>query len=425
MPDHNSPSSALERRAGQRRTVLGVLVGSVAVMVVVAVVASRYGADRAQYTARGVMAPPAPAGAGTTGRLPGSGGYPRVIRVEHVDATRGTLIETDTDAFLSGRQRFHISHDGGRSFEPLPSLTVEGNIHGTDLLELPVDLGALRAGTLLFAAAVNPSGRYPEESGDTEMAIPVYRSVDGANSWELLSYCARTDDGGPTGGLWEPELHVADDGRLVCLYSDETRRPAHSQVLTQTVSDDGGATWSVPTTVVATPNPLDRPGMPTTARVADGSWVMTYEDCGLRHAPCLALVRTGTDGIHWGDPAADGEVVTSQDGETFTSAPTVAWSPAGGPSGTLLVIGRILNGTDGRPASGNGATVLASRHGAAGPWATIPAPVEVRSRWEDTAVNYSSALLPLDGGLLLGVAAGTPADRPAVRWGLVAVDSPG
>lgn len=359
--------------------------------------------------------------AGAGGSLPGSGGYPRVIRLEHAGDADGTLIETDTDAFLGGTQRFHRSTDGGRSFGALPSLTVTGNIHGTHLFELPADAGDLPAGTLLFAAAVNPSAQYPAESGDTQMQIPVYRSDDGARSWTLLSYCTRTDDGSRTGGLWEPELHVADDGRLVCLYSDETDRPAHSQVLTQVTSTDGGASWSEPQQVVATPDPIDRPGMPTTARLGDGTWVMTYEDCGIRHAPCLVLIRTGPDGIDWGPPTADGTVVASTDGARFLSAPTVAWTPDGGPRGTVLVIGRVLNGRDGYADPANGATVLASTGGAGGPWTRLVAPVSVPSSWGATPINYSSPLLPLGDGLLLGVAADAPAERPVIRWGITSL----
>lgn len=359
--------------------------------------------------------------AGTAGALPGSGGYPRVIRLEHAGAADGTLIETDTDGLVAGTQRFHRSTDGGRTFEALPSLTVTGIIHGTDLFELPADAGSLPAGTLLFAAAVNPSGQYPAESGDTEMQLPVYRSDDGGESWSLLSYCLRTDEGGTTGGLWEPELHVADDGRLVCLYSDETDHPAHSQVLTQVVSSDGGATWSAPQVVVATPNPIDRPGMPTTARLGDGSWAMTYEDCGVRHAPCKVLIRTGPDGLHWGDPASDGTVVTSVAGARFSSAPTVAWSPDGGPEGTVLVIGRVLNGANGLAAPGNGSTVLASVHGPDGPWHEVPAPVRTAAAWDSLPVNYSSPLLPLGDDLLLGVAADREGSTIVVQWGIVAM----
>ena len=359
--------------------------------------------------------------AGTTGTLAGSGGYPRVIRLAHAGTADGTIIETDTDAFTGGTQRFHRSTDGGRTFEPLPSLSITGVIHGTDLFELPADAGALSAGTLLFAAAVNPSGTYPAESGDTEMQIPVYRSDDGAETWTLLSYSHRTDTGAGTGGLWEPELNVADDGSLVCLYSDETDHPDHSQVLTQVTSSDGGATWSDPQVVVATPDPVDRPGMPTTARLGDGSWVMTYEDCGLRHAPCLVLIRTGPDGLHWGDPTADGTVVTATDGARFLSAPTVAWTPDGGPDGTVLVIGRVLNDERGIADPGNGRTVLASNHGAAGPWHKIPAPVATTPRWQDTPINYSSPLLPLGDGLVLGVAPAPPADHPTVRWGITSL----
>lgn len=359
--------------------------------------------------------------AGSGGTLPGSGGYPRIIRLEHSGDADGTLIETDTDAFLGGTQRFHRSTDGGRTFEALPSLKVTGNIHGTDLFELPADAGDLPAGTLLFAAAVNPSAEYPAESGDTRMQLPVFRSDDQGRTWTLRSYCLRTDDGGPTGGLWEPELHVADDGRLVCLYSDETDHPAHSQVLTQVTSTDGGATWSEPEQVVATPDPIDRPGMPTTARLGDGTWVMTYEDCGLRHAPCLVLIRTGPDGIHWGPPTADGTVVTSTDGARFLSAPTVSWTPDGGPRGTVLVMGRVLNGADGYVDPANGSTVLASTNGAAGPWTRLVAPVSVHSSWGELPLNYSSPLLPLSDDLVLGIAVDRPVERPVVRWGVVAL----
>ena len=148
---------------------------------------------------------------------------------------------------------------------------------------------------------------------------------------------------------------------------------------------------------------------------------MTYEDRGVRHAPCKVLIRTGPDGLHWGDPTSDGTVVTSIRGAQFSSAPTVAWSPDGGPDGTLLVIGRVLNGANGLAAPGNGATVLASSHGPAGPWHEVRAPVRTAAAWDATPINYSSPLLPLGDDLLLGLAADREGDRIAVRWGIVAL----
>ena len=147
--------------------------------------------------------------AGASGALPGVGSYPRVIRLEHGGPADGTIIETDTSASVAHTQRFHRSTDGGKTFEPLPSLALPGNIHGTDLFEMPADAGALPAGTLLFAAAVNPSGQYPAESGATQMQIPVYRSNDGAASWSGVDGRARSRRACGAGSVpgWRPDIH--------------------------------------------------------------------------------------------------------------------------------------------------------------------------------------------------------------------------
>lgn len=175
--------------------------------------------------------------------------YPRVVRLQHntTASVNGTLIASFTTfptGAGSGQQDIYSSPDGNR-FVRLSSITdplfSRGLCCGT-LFELPVPIGSMPAGTLLWAGSVG---------GDTPlqpMQIRIYRSVDAGVSWTYLSNCATGSVTRSGGGLWEPEFTIAGDGSLVCYYSDETK-PPNSQLIAQVHSTDG-VTWSAPGNVV-------------------------------------------------------------------------------------------------------------------------------------------------------------------------------
>jgi hypothetical protein len=214
--------------------------------------------------------------------------------------------------------------------------------------------------------------------------------------------------------LWEPELTVSADGRLVVFFSDETDQPAHSQMLDEATSSDG-ATWSPRSPVVASTDPAARPGM-ANVRVIPGAgsrreYLMTYEVCGGSHN-CAIHDRISADGVDWGNPADLGPQIAAANGQYFLHTPTIAWSPGAGPQGQLFLVGQLLYNADGSVAANNGGAVMVSHSGPVGPWSVIPAPVAVANPYDNYCPNYSSSLLPLAGGArLLEIATAYDSDQ--------------
>ncbi len=265
----------------------------------------------------------------------------------------------------------------------------EGLCCGT-LYELPQKVGALEAGTLLWAGSIG--GR----SKTIPMQIGIYSSTDGTASWHYLSDCAAAR--GPrasVGGLWEPEFTIAADGALVCFYSDETQ-PHHSQLLNQVRSYDG-VHWSAPEHTVALVDPAARPGMPVVTRLKQNLYFMTYEICGT--AGCSAFSRTSPDGWSWGDAADAGRKIASQTGQYFEHAPTNTKIVLPGGKTELVVVGQMLIEADGSTSKQNGQVLfLNDTVDGSGPWHTMKAPVAVPEAYDNYCPNYSSPLLSLQHG---------------------------
>jgi hypothetical protein len=332
--------------------------------------------------------------------------YPRAVRLRDGRIVVG--VAASSGGGVTDIARFYASDDAGRTFRPLSEISdpTAGQGRGSccgSLLELPRPLGAQPAGTLLWAGTFGMKNRAPGRRPE----IRVWRSVDGGRSWTYLASPVVAPEGTPWDeGLWEPELAIDAQGRIVCYYSDETRS-GHDQVIAEVVSADGGATWGSATTVVATGR-HDRPGMPVVARLPSGGYFMVYEICGSSASTsCRVHYRRSADGWSWGDPGDEGTVARTADGDYLYHAPTVAWAPGGGPDGRLLLVGGLVRDAEGalaRPASGS--TVLVSTENGYGRWYEMPAPVAVPfssdpDESEIVCANYSSSLLPLEGGHVL------------------------
>jgi len=332
--------------------------------------------------------------------------YPRVVRLQHnaVASVNGTLVASFTTFPAgggSGQQDIYSSPDGNR-FVRLSSITdplfSRGLCCGT-LYELPVTIGSMPAGTLLWAGSVG--GDTPSQP----MQLRIYRSADAGVSWTYLSNCATGSVPRSGGGLWEPEFTIAGDGSLVCYYSDETK-PPNSQLIAQVHSTDG-INWSAPVNVVQT-NPqccaADRPGMPGIVRLPSGTYFLSHELCG--PAGCTVFFKTSPDGLDWGDPGNVGQRVETANNQWFQHTPTVAWVPSGAQNGTLLVTGQIFV-NNGQADARNGRVILAnSSADGSGAWTPIDAPVAIVNPPQSLAgnfcQNYSSPLLPsADGRTLL------------------------
>ena len=325
------------------------------------------------------------------------GFYPRVVMISH-DATpakNGVIIASVTGFEGGGHEDILASHDGGLSF------ALAGTVQDSDfakglccggLYELPVTIGALPAGSLLWAGSVG---------GDTPaspMQLKIFASTDQGAHWSYLSNCATATKPRSSGGLWEAEFAIAGNGHLVCYYSDETQ-DGHSQVLRYVQTTDG-VTWSAPADVVSSATQADRPGMANVRQLPDGRFVMSFEMCGPLN--CAVYLKSSPDGLDWGDVTAHGTAVATPDGTTFWHTPTLLWAPvAGSASGQLVLQGQILV-KNGVVQPGNGKTLLINSAGdGTGTWEAYDAPTAIAMPG-DTAgnycQNYSSPLMALDNG---------------------------
>ncbi|GJF22616.1 MULTISPECIES: RICIN domain-containing protein [Streptomyces] len=348
----------------------------------------------------------------------GTGLYPRAVRLAHSGAANGrVLASVVTFDGNNGIGAVHESTDGGASFRQVGRVTDPESAAGqglccATLFELPRQVGALPAGTLLWAASAG------QDEQNRRMALRIWRSGDVGRTWSYLSSCATATG---TGGLWEPEFSVAADGALVCHYADETD-PAHSQKLAATRSYDG-VHWQDRRNTVASGWEADRPGMPVVRKLPDGTYFMSFEICNPGgQYQCVVHYRTSPDGWNWGDPASLGFRPETVDGKYFRAAPTIAWAPApgGGPNGRILLIGQQLLNRDGTPAADSGRTILANTENGTGPWYEIEAPVRVTAPTATYCPNYSSPLLPsADGRTVLEIATDWDGDvcRPYVATG--------
>lgn len=323
--------------------------------------------------------------------LEGATLYPRLLAVRHNPALRGSVLLVT----LAGVRR---SRDDGATWEglspvPEPAGTTErccGSVY-----ELPRTVGALPAGTLIYAATYH-RGRATE--------IRAYTSADGRR-WDDGGVLAR---GGTFGkGVWEPEFDVTRDGALAVFWSDETDACC-SQKLVRARSRDG-RTWQDRGDLLRGGRQADRPGMPVLARLPGGGRVMIYEVCGPDR--CRVYTRRSADGWNYGPPDAPGERVETAAGEHLLHAPNLAWAPGPG-GGTLVALGQLVAARDGAASPLSGRVLLTRPANATGPWRAIAAPVAVPDAYDNYCPNYSSALLPsADGRSVLMVASAYDAGR--------------
>ncbi|HEX5063513.1 MAG TPA: RICIN domain-containing protein [Kofleriaceae bacterium] len=317
------------------------------------------------------------------------GFYPRAIALGD-----GTIIAAVVAPQPSGRLGGTIreSIDGGQTFEVVGRVDGQFSIGGlccATLYELPAPLGALPAGTLLWSASVGG------DNPNAPMSIPVYASTDRGRNWSFLSNVVIASKPRSQGGLWEPEFAQLADGSLICHYSDETDS-AHSQKLVARRTTDG-VTWSASRDIVSLAPFAARPGMAVVRKSPAGPYVMTFEICGTDG--CATHLRMSADGWNWGNANDVGLRPETLDGKHFRHAPTLAFSPTPGANGRFYLIGQMLYDRNGVVTGGNGAVILANTEGGYGRWYEVPAPVPVTNAYDNFCPNYSSAILPVDGGL--------------------------
>lgn len=351
-------------------------------------------------------------GAGNGTRLmDGTALYPRVTKLEHSGSANGRIIAgvvTFSDDG-QGEGAIFASTDHGSSFSRIGTVTDPAAAHGlccATLYELPRRVGDLPRGTLLWSASAGQ-----DAGDDRRMSVPLWASTDHGHSWHKLATVATSPN---FGGLWEPELTVSSDGRLVLYISDESR-PGHSQILAEATSRDGRS-WTSLRTIVAADDPDLRPGMPVVRKMPNDTYVMSYEICGPGQK-CRQRTRRSYDGVHWSDPSTLGTPVRTRSGLEFRHAPTISSYADRNGRARLLTVGQVLHDGDGDVAAGNGSTIFTTGTAPERRWQTAPAPVRISEPYDNYCPNYSSALLPQpERDMLLELATGYDSDGTCTTY---------
>ncbi len=264
---------------------------------------------------------------------PGRGAsYARAVRLSgSLPGRPGTLLATFQQFGAPGFPIFR-SDDDGRTWNHLSNVPDIDNAPGVwlqpFLYELPRAFAGLPKGAVLCAG--NSLGNFSSTS------IQLYASTDGGTTWQFLSTIAEGGPPVPENGytpVWEPFLLLHRD-RLICYYSDQ-RDPQYGQKLAHQTSRDLRNWGPVVNDAVGT-DYSQRPGMTTVAQVHDSLWIMTYEAGGDSGDNFYAVhYKMARDPESFG-PAVS-HVLHDQDGYIPSAAPVVAWSPSGGPMGTIVV----------------------------------------------------------------------------------------
>ncbi len=318
--------------------------------------------------------------------------YPRVIRL----ADGRLLASVTTMVGSGGIGVIEASDDGGRTFREIaqihdPTATDGDDIGYATLFELPAPIGAFPAGTVLWAASTG----WGASAATRTSRQRLWASTDRGTHWRFVSDIAVSPNRYDT---WEPSLTVAGDGRLVAFYSDETDKAHHDQKLVQVRSSDA-VHWTDYRETVVSDTFVVRPGMANVIRLPDGTWFMTYEVCNNDFVHlCGVYDRRSADGWDYGDPHDLGTEVRTTDGKYLRHTPYPAWSPAGGPAGTILLISEMVVNADGGIAPENGRTILTNTRLGTGPWSEIPAPIAVADVNNTNCKNFSPSLLPSRDG---------------------------
>jgi hypothetical protein len=334
--------------------------------------------------------------------------YARVIQLQHAGAENGTLLATFEHWYTNGTPSEYIirsSTDNGATWSTLSTVPdpLSGAGHPTSqmwqpfLFEFGKQLGSYPAGTLMLLGNTVPAdGSYTE--------FQEWLSFDHGKTWTSKG---AIQHGGTFGdGIWEPSLHLDTAGQLVMDFSDERDSTAHSQLLSQMVSADGGNTWSSPATVVASPVQADRPGMATVTRIGSGGYVMSYEVCGRPN--CEIHLKYSADGLNWGNPADLGTRVQTADGLYPGHSPYVTWVPDGTPRGELeLAAQQVYDTNSSQPAPETYRAVFVNTDGGQGAWGWAPSPWEPSAASSACNADYSPDLLPAGSGGLIRYTAPT------------------
>lgn len=325
------------------------------------------------------------------------------------------------DLILAFEQRgmggipLYVSNDAGKTWHLAHTVTDQEH-HGDkswqlrwqpNISEMLRDSGDLKRGTLLLAANAT---RNDAKGHVVEEDLQLYTSTDGGKTWQ---YCSSIVRGGghpedkDNHGVWEPNVHILDDGRMIAYYSSEQhKREGFNQILAHKLSSDGGKTWSDEVADVAMPGGVERPGMAVVTRLPDRRYVINYEDIDGPSNGQIYL-KFGADGLRFGDPSDHGTPVQTEGGAWPAACPVTFWFPDGSSQGVIVVSAQRAGG-NGDP---GGRSFYWNNDGGRGPWWEVPAPVQKSTG--NIHAGWTQALLQQKDGRFLHI---TSSSTPDHSW---------
>ncbi|WP_254639317.1 family 16 glycoside hydrolase [Cohnella sp. GbtcB17] len=238
------------------------------------------------------------AGTDARGLHPGTFGaeYPRMVKLAN-----GTWLAVaaiyDNNGYTKvswGGTRLQVfrSTDNCRTWTLAATLWEDGrDLDNGQLLQLP-------NGDILLAMR---SVRWQES-----YQLRVYKSTDGGTGWSYLSTIDQNNGapgalGNPDKGVYEPHMQLLDNGSVAVMYANEkhvTESPSYSQIISEKISTNGGASWGSEIYVAWDPsNAGARPGMPVWTKMTNGQYIVSYEVCGTQN--CRIFTKKSADGTTW------------------------------------------------------------------------------------------------------------------------------
>ncbi|RKP52923.1 DUF1080 domain-containing protein [Cohnella endophytica] len=238
------------------------------------------------------------AGTDARGISPGTFGsqYGRMLRLTNGDWLAAYTIYDNNgytrDANGGTRLRVSKSTNNGATWTVVSNISDPGrDLDNAQMVQMP-------NGDVLLAAR---SVRWQES-----YKLYVYKSTNLGANWSYLSTIDQNNGtpgslGNPDKGVYEPHMGFLADGRLAVFYANEkhvTESPSYSQIISEKISSDGGATWGSEIYAAWDPsNSSARPGMPVWTKMANGKYILALEVCGTQG--CNIFSKTSNDGYTW------------------------------------------------------------------------------------------------------------------------------